>query len=223
MAAYSSILAWKIPWTEELGRLQSMGSLSHWTRLSSFTFTFPFHAWEKEMATHSSVLAWKIPGMAEPGGLPSTGSHRVGHDWRDLAAAAAYPLLSFIVVQLWTFAWFFSTPWTEAFQASLSFTISWSLLKLMWCHPTISSSVALFSSYPQSFPASGSFPVSWLFASGGQRIVSPSSAPDLSVTIQGWFPLGLTDLIFLQSKGLSRVFSSTTVQKHHQLTFSWTF
>ena len=58
--------------------------------LSDFTFTFHFHALEKEMATHSSVLAWRIPGMGEPGGLPSMGLHRVGHDWSDLAAAAAY-------------------------------------------------------------------------------------------------------------------------------------
>ena len=58
------------------------------TRLSGFTFTFHFHAPEKEMAPHSSVLAWRIPGMGEPGGLPSMGSHRVGHDWSDLAAAA---------------------------------------------------------------------------------------------------------------------------------------
>ena len=59
------------------------------TRLSDFPFTFHFHALEKEMATHSSVLAWRIPGMGEPGGLPSVGSHRVGHDWGDLAAVAA--------------------------------------------------------------------------------------------------------------------------------------
>ena len=59
------------------------------TRLGDFTFTFHFHALEKEMATHSSVLAWRIPGMVGPGGLPSMGSHRVGHDWSDLAAAAA--------------------------------------------------------------------------------------------------------------------------------------
>ena len=58
-------------------------------RLSNFTFTFHFHALEKEMETHSSVLAWRIPGSAEPGGLPSMGSHRVGHDWSDLAAVAA--------------------------------------------------------------------------------------------------------------------------------------
>ena len=74
MALHSSTLAWKIPWMEEPGTLQSMGS-----RLSNFTVTFHFHALEKEMATHSSVLAWRIPGTAEPGGLPSMWSHRVGH------------------------------------------------------------------------------------------------------------------------------------------------
>ena len=79
MATHSSTLAWKIPWTEEPGRLQSMGSLSR-TRLSNFTFTFHFHALEKEMATHSSVLAWRISETGELGGLPSMGSHRVGHD-----------------------------------------------------------------------------------------------------------------------------------------------
>ena len=63
------------------------------TRLSDFTFTFHFHALEKEMATHSSVLAWRIPGTGEPDGLPSIESHRVGHDWSDLAAAAAALLL----------------------------------------------------------------------------------------------------------------------------------
>ena len=69
------------------------------TRLSNFTFTFHFHALEKEMATHSSVLAWKIPGTGEPGGLPSTGLHRVGHDWSDLAAVAATELKCNV---LWT-------------------------------------------------------------------------------------------------------------------------
>ena len=79
MAPHFSTLAWKIPRMEEPGRLQSMGLLSR-TGLSDFTFTFCFHALEKEMATHSSVLAWRIPGTGEPGGLPSVGSHRVGHD-----------------------------------------------------------------------------------------------------------------------------------------------
>ena len=89
MATHSSVLVWRIPGTEEPGRLQSMGSQKSRTRLSDFTFTSHFHALEREMATHSSVLAWRIPGMEEPGGLPSLGSHRVRHDLSDLAAAAA--------------------------------------------------------------------------------------------------------------------------------------
>ena len=80
MAPHSSVLAWKIPWMEEPGGLQSMGSQKSWTQLSDFTFTFHFHALEKEMATHSSVLAWRIPGTEEPGGLPSMWLHRVRHD-----------------------------------------------------------------------------------------------------------------------------------------------
>ena len=82
------------------------------------------------------------------------------------------------------------------------------------CHPTISSSVVPFSSCLQSFPASGSFPMSWLFTSGGQSIGASALATVLSINIQGWFPSGWTDLISLQSKGLSRLSSNTTVQKH---------
>ena len=111
-----------------------------------------------------------------------------------------------------------AAPWTAACQASLSFTLSWSLLKLMstqWvmpsnhfvlCHP--------FFSCLLSFPASGSFTVSYLFASGGHRIGVSASASVLPMNIKSWFPLGLTGSIFLQSKGLSGVFSNTTVQKH---------
>ena len=82
----------------------------------------------------------------------------------------------------------------------------------LWCHPIISSSATLFSSCPQSFPVSGSFPMSWPLASSGQSI--GSSASILPMNIQGWFHLGSTGLISLQSKELSRVFSSTTIQKH---------
>ena len=85
MATHSSTLAWKIPWTEE----PVHGVAKSRMQLNDFTFTFRFHALAKEMATHSSVLSWRIPGTGEPSGLPSMGSHRVGHDWRDLAAAAA--------------------------------------------------------------------------------------------------------------------------------------
>ena len=92
---------------------------------------------------------------------------------------------------------------------SNSCTSSW------WCHPTILSSVVPFSSCLQSFPASGSFPMSQFFtSSGGQSIGVSASTSVLPVNIQDWFPLGWTDWISLQSKGLSRVFSNTTVQKH---------
>ena len=83
-----------------------------------------------------------------------------------------------------------------------------------WCHPTISSSVVPFSSCPQSFPASGYFPMSQLFTSGGQSIGASASASVLPMYFHGWFPLGLTGWTSLQSKGLSRVFSNTIVQKH---------
>ena len=83
-----------------------------------------------------------------------------------------------------------------------------------WYHPSISFSVILFSSCLQSFPASGSFQMSWLFMSDGQSIAASASASVLPMNIQGWFLLGWTGLISLQSKGLSRVFSNTTVQRH---------
>ena len=110
--------------------------------------------------------------------------------------------------------WLCVTQWTEALQASPSFTVSQvcsnSCPLSQWWHPTISSSVTLFLSCPQSFPVSGSFPMSWLFTSGGQSI--GTSALVLPV-IQGWFPLGLTGLISLLSKGISSIFSNTTIQK----------
>ena len=83
-----------------------------------------------------------------------------------------------------------------------------------WCHPTISSSVIPFSSCLQSFPASGSFQMTQFFTSGGQSIGTSASASVLPMNIQDWFPLGWTGWISLQSKGLSRVFSNTTLQKH---------
>ena len=110
----------------------------------------------------------------------------------------------------------FVTPWTAAHQASLSITnsraYSNSCPSSWWCYPIISSSVMPFCL--RSFPASGSFPMSQFFASGGQTIGVSASASVLPMNIEDWFPLGWTDLISLQSKGLSRVFSNTTVQKH---------
>ena len=89
-----------------------------------------------------------------------------------------------------------------------------SCLLSQWCHPTISPSVSPFFSCPKSFPVTGSFPVRWLFTSGDQSIGASASASVLPMNIQGWFPLVLTGLISLLSKGLSRVFSSMTIGKH---------
>ena len=125
----------------------------------------------------------------------------------------------FIVVgQSVSQVWLFGTPWTAARQTSLSFTISQSLLKFMsielvmpsnrliLCHPVLPS--------PSIFPSIRVFPVSCLFVSGGQNIGASASVSVLPMNIQSWFPLGLTGLISLQSKGLSRVLSNATVQKH---------
>ena len=84
----------RVTWTAKMSNQSILKEISpvtkSWTQLSDFTFTFNFHALEKEMTTHSSVLAWRIPGMGEPGGLLSVGSHRARHNWGNLAAAAAF-------------------------------------------------------------------------------------------------------------------------------------
>ena len=103
-------------------------------------------------------------------------------------------------------------------QSPLSSSGSWSTLNFMllswWHYLTVSSSTTPFSFRPQSFPASGSFTINWLFMSGGQSIRASALASVLPMNIQGWFPLGLVHLISLQSKGISRVFSNSTVWKH---------
>ena len=126
--------------------------------------------------------------------------------------------MSFNSVQLLSCVRLFATPWTAAPQASLSITNPQSLLKLMSIESVMPSNHLVlcvpFSSHLQSFPASGSFPVSRFFASSGQSIGVSASASVLPMNIQDWFPLGWTGWISLQSKGRSRVFSNTTVQKH---------
>ena len=133
--------------------------------------------------------------------------------------------VQFSSVQSLSHVWLFASPWTAACQASLSITnspgaCSNSCPLSRWCHPTISPSVVPFSSCLQSFPSSGSFLMSQFFTSGGLSIGASDSASVLPINIQGWFPLGLTDLISLRSKGLSRVFSSPTVQKHQFFSIS---
>ena len=131
-----------------------------------------------------------------------------GHVWYESVSVS---------VQSLSHVWLFATPWTTARQASLSITNSRNPPKPMAVEsvmPTILSSVVPFSSCPQSFPASGSFPVSQIFASGGQSIGVSGSTSVLPINNQDWSSPGWTGWISLQSKGLSRVFSNTTVQKH---------
>ena len=127
---------------------------------------------------------------------------------------AEAPNLYVVVIQLLSHFQLFVTQWTTAHQASLSFTVSQSLLRITSIE-SISSSVTPFSCL-HSFPASGSFPVSWPFASGGQSIRGSASAAILPMNIQDWFPLGLTGWISWQSKELSRVFSKLNHSSKHQ-------
>ena len=123
--------------------------------------------------------------------------------------------ISFVIVQSLSRVQLFRTPWTAAHEASLFFTLSWSLLKLMSIESVMPSNHLILSCLllfcPQSFPASGSFPMSQLFPSSGPGALASASV--LAVNIQDWFPLELTGLISLLSKGLSRILSST-IQKH---------
>ena len=132
--------------------------------------------------------------------------------------------MSFVVVQLLSYVQLFVTPWTATHQASLSFTISLSLLKFMSIESVMPSNhlilCHLLLLLPSVFPASGSFPMSQFFASGGRSIEASASASVLPMNIQGWFPLVSTGLISLLSKGLSRVFSSTMVESISSSAFS---
>ena len=127
-------------------------------------------------------------------------------------------ILYVVVVQPLSHVRLFVIPWTAACQdpcPSQSPRVRSNSCPLsQWCHPAISSSFIPFSSFPQSFPAPVSFPISWLFASGGQSIGTSASASVLQMNIQDLFPLGLTGWISLLSRGLSRAFSSTTVWMH---------
>ena len=165
--------------------------------------------------------SWKFPGVS-PGCLVGSNEQSFPH----LPPAPAPPSLSPQVVaqmpvQFSSVAQSCPTLWPHGLQharppcpSPTRGVYSNSCPSSRWCHPTISSSVVPFSSCLQSFPASGSFPMSQLFISGGQRIGVSASASVLPVNIQDWFPLGWTGWISLQSKGLSRVFSNTIVQKH---------
>ena len=149
------------------------------------------------MATHSNILVWKIPW---------TGT------WWATVHRIALHTLQFSHSVTSDFLWPHGLQHDRLFCASPTPEVcSNSCPSSRWCHPTISSSVIPFSSCFQSSPASGSFPVSHFFKSGDQSIGASASASVLPMNIQDWFPLGWTAWTFLQSKGLSRIFSNTTV------------
>ena len=178
------------------------------TRLRSLGREDPL---EKEMATHSSTLAWKILWIEEPGGLQTLGLQRVGHNWASLlhwptTIDSHYILLrweipaQFSSVQSLSRVQLFVTLRTAARQASLSITNSWSLLKLVSIESVMPSNHLILYSpllFPP-FPASGSFQMSQLLASGGQGIGVSASTSVLPMNIQDWFPWGSTGWISLQ-------------------------
>ena len=161
---------------------------------------------EKEMATHSSILAWEIPWTEESGRLQFMGLKKNQTQLRDsvqFSCSVVSDSLRPHGLQHTRLLCPSPTPGVDSNSCPLS----------RWCHPTISSSVIPFSSHLQSFPASGSYPVSQLFASGCQSIGVSASASVLPMNIQDWSPIGWTGWISLQSKGLSRVFSNSVVFK----------
>ena len=177
---------------------------------------------EKKMVIHSSILAWRIPWTEEPGRLQSMGLRTVGHDW-------ATRHIIYVIVETFSIS---SVQFSSVAQScpTLCNPMNCSTPGLpvhhqpgvhsnshpssRWCHPAISSSVVPFSSCPQSLPASESFPMSQFFAWGDQSIGVSALASFLPNKSQGWSHSEWTGWISLQSKGLSRVFSNTTVQKH---------
>ena len=178
---------------------------------------------EESMATHSSILAWRILWTEEPGGLQFMGSQRVGCNSSDLHTTGIVKDHIYVCgcsVQFSCSVVSDSLRPHELQHARppcLSPTpgVHWDSRPLsQWCHPAISSFVVPFSSCPQSLSSSESFPVSQLFAWGGQSIGVSASAWVLPKNTQDWSPLEWTGWISLQSKGLSRVFSNITVQKH---------
>ena len=168
---------------------------------------------EKGMATYSSILACRVPVDREDWWATV---HRVTKSWTQLnnethsiAPILKHQVVTFSSVQFLSRVWLFEIPWIATPGVHPN-----PCPLTQWYHPTISSSVIPFSSCPQSFPASGSFPMSQLFTSGGQSIRASAWASVLPMNTQDWSPLEWTGWTSLQSKGRSRVFFNTTVQKH---------
>ena len=204
---HSSILAWRVPWTKEPGGLQPMGSqrvghdwaIEHTHRpFSGLGFGLrTYFSWFAHLSDHYSFL-W-ISNRAVL--LSCSCIHQSSVQF---SCSVVSDSLRPHGLQYTSLPCPSPTPGVYSNSCPSS----------QWCHPTVSSSVIPFSSHLQSFPASVSFPMNHFFTSGSQSIGASASASVLPMNIQDWFPLWLTGWISLQSKGLSRVFSNTTVQKH---------
>ena len=164
------------------------------------------------MATHSSILARNIPRTEEPGGLQSFGSQRIRYNWATEFTGLVSSVIS--VSRVDPLRPHESRHTRPPCPSPTPGVYPNSCPSSRWCHPAISYSVIPFSSCPQSLPASESFPVSQLFAQGGQRIGVSAWASFLPKNTRDWSALEWIGWISLQFKGLSRVFSNTTVQKH---------
>ena len=170
---------------------------------------------EKEMATHSSTLAWEIPWTEEPGRYSPWGCKELDTNERLLYFTLIWPSVEISCSVMSDYLQPHESKHSRPPCPSPTPRVHWnSCPSSWWCHPAISSSVVPFSSCPQSLPASESFPMSQLYAWGGQSTGVSALASVLPVNTQDWSPLGWTGWISLQSKGLSRVFPNTTVQKH---------
>ena len=207
MATDSSVLAWRIPGMGEPGGLLPMGSRrvgQDWCDLAAAAAaSYRAHTTPAEL---SCKRMWISRGRNHEGIINS-----ICYTHESVFLSVQFNSHSVVSTSLWPHELQHARPPYPSPTPGV-YTISCQLSQ--WCHPTISSSVDPFSSCLQSFPASGSFPMSQLFASGGQNIGVSASISLPPMNTQDWFPLGWTGWISSQSKGYSRVFSSTTVQKH---------
>ena len=233
MAPHSSTLAWKIPWTAEPGAAVPGVAVS-WTRLSGFAFTFQFHHWRRRWQPTPVFLPGESQGRGSLGGCHLWGQ-TVRHDLSDLAAAADF-IFDWSIKLLLSCSVVSDSLWPHRLQHSRipcpspsPGVCSNSCPLSQWCHPTISSSVTPFSSCPQSFPASRSFPMSWLFVSGGQSVGASASGSVFPMNIQDWLvwspcsprdsqeSLSVPDFKIISSLVLSFLYGPTLTSIHDYL------
>ena len=246
MATYSSFLVWRIPWMEEPGRLQFMGSKRVRHNWATSLFFFSIFDVHHQTSVCRERLWWKknffINKFFETQRkriIRSTACTSQEHHWNTVPLKTTWQIPILFIDYLKKID-YFSVQFSRLVLSDLMKPHEPQHARLpcpsptpgvhpnpcpssWWCHPTISFSEVPFSSCPQSFPASVSCPMSQLFASGGQNIGVSASTSVLPMNTQDWCPLGWTCWISLQSMGLSRVFSNTTVQKHQLFTLSFIY